>query len=45
VIFEINFSTLAFSGTSLLIIVGVALEVVRDIEAQLAMRNYKGFLD
>ncbi|MBR2722123.1 MAG: preprotein translocase subunit SecY [Clostridia bacterium] len=43
--FSINFSSLAFSGTSLLIIVGVALEVVRDIEAQLAMRNYKGFLD
>ena len=31
--------------TSLLIIVGVALETVRDLEAQLAMRNYKGFLD
>ena len=43
--FEINFSSIAFGGTSLLIIVGVALEVVRDIEAQLAMRNYKGFLD
>ncbi len=43
--FNISFSSLAFSGTSLLIIVGVALEVVRDIEAQLAMRNYKGFLD
>lgn len=41
----VNFTSLAFTGTSLLIVVGVALEVVRDIEAQLAMRNYKGFLD
>ncbi len=40
-----EFTSIAFTGTSLLIVVGVALEVVRDIEAQLAMRNYKGFLD
>ena len=40
-----SFSSIAFGGTSLLIIVGVALETVRDLEAQLAMRNYKGFLD
>ncbi len=40
-----TFSSLAFGGTSLLIVVGVALETVRDLEAQLAMRNYKGFLD
>ncbi len=40
---EIQF--LAFFGTSLLIVVGVALETVRAMEAQLAMRNYKGFLD
>ncbi len=39
------FTSLAFTGTSLLIVVGVALETVRDLEAQLAMRNYKGFLD
>jgi preprotein translocase subunit SecY len=39
------FTSLAFLGTSLLIVVGVALETVRDLEAQLAMRNYKGFLD
>ena len=43
--FEIPFTSLAFLGTSLLIVVGVALETVRDLEAQLAMRNYKGFLD
>jgi preprotein translocase subunit SecY len=33
-----------FGGTSLLIIVGVVLETFRDLEAQLTMRNYKGFL-
>ena len=40
-----NFTSVAFTGTSLLIAVGVALETVRDLEAQLSMRNYKGFLD
>lgn len=40
-----TFTSLAFTGTSLLIAVGVALETVRDLEAQLSMRNYKGFLD
>ena len=43
--FNVNFTTLAFTGTSLLIVVGVALETVRELEAQLSMRNYKGFLD
>ena len=36
---------LAFGGTSILIVVGVALEVVRQLESQLVMRHYKGFLD
>ena len=40
-----SFTSVAFTGTSLLIAVGVALETVRDLEAQLSMRNYKGFLD
>ena len=40
-----SFTSVAFTGTSLLIVVGVALETVRDLEAQLSMRNYKGFLD
>ena len=40
-----NFAGLAFGGSSLLIVVGVALETVRDIEAQITLRNYKGFLD
>ena len=34
-----------FGGSSMLIVVGVALETVHDLEAQLTMRNYKGFLD
>ena len=42
---DIIFSGLAFGGTSLLIVVGVALETFRTLEAQLSMRNYKGFLD
>ena len=36
---------LTFSGSSLLIVVGVVLETIRDLEAQMTMRNYKGFLD
>ena len=41
-----DFATLAtFGGSSLLIVVGVALETTHDIEAQMTMRNYKGFLD
>ena len=35
----------AFGGTSILIIVGVALETVQQLESQLAMRHYKGFLE
>ena len=33
-----------FGGTTLLIMVGVVLETFRELEAQLTMRNYKGFL-
>ena len=33
-----------FGGTSILIVVGIALEMARELEAQLTMRNYKGFL-
>ena len=35
---------LTFSGSSLLIVVGVILETIRDLEAQLSMRQSKGFL-
>ncbi len=38
-------SGIAFGGSSLLIVTGVALETIRELEAQLTMRNYKGFLD
>ncbi len=37
-------STFTFGGTSLLIVIGVAIETERELEAQLTMRNYKGFL-
>ena len=37
-------ASFAFGGTTLLIIVGVVLETFRELEAQLTMRNYKGFL-
>ena len=37
-------SVLTFSGSSLLIVVGVILETIRDLEAQLSMRQSKGFL-
>jgi len=37
-------STFTFGGTSLLIVIGVAIETFRELEAQLTMRNYKGFL-
>ena len=35
---------LAFGGTSILIAVGVALETMKQIDSQLMMRNYEGFL-
>jgi len=35
----------AFGGTSILILVGVALELVQQLESQLVMRHYKGFLE
>ena len=33
-----------FGGTSLLIVVGVAIETMKQIEAQMVMRHYQGFL-
>ncbi|MCL1877667.1 MAG: preprotein translocase subunit SecY [Defluviitaleaceae bacterium] len=38
-------SQIAFGGTSLLIVTGVALEFVKQMESQLLMRHYKGFLE
>lgn len=36
---------ISLAGSSLLILVGVALETVKQIESQMLMRHYKGFLD
>ena len=38
-------ANLAIGGTSVIIVVGVALETVKALEAQMLMRHYKGFLD
>ena len=40
-----NMTGISIGGTSLLIMVGVALETVKQIEAQMLMRHYKGFLE
>ena len=40
-----NSSTLSIGGTSVIIVVGVALETVKALEAQMLMRHYKGFLE
>jgi preprotein translocase subunit SecY len=39
-----NVQAFAFGGTSILIAVGVALETMKQIDSQLMMRNYEGFL-
>ena len=38
-------SGISLGGTSIIIVVGVALETVKALEAQLLMRHYKGFLE
>ena len=40
-----GYSSLAIGGTSVIIVVGVALETSKALEAQMMMRNYKGFLE
>ena len=35
----------SIGGTSIIILVGVALETVQQLESQMMMRHYKGFLD
>jgi len=40
-----SLSNIQVGGSSLLIMVGVALETVKQIESQMLMRHYKGFLD
>ncbi len=41
---EFSALKIGFGGTSLLIAVGVALDTMKQLEAQLVMRNYQGFL-
>ena len=40
-----DFGNLAIGGTSVIIVVGVALETVKALESQMLMRQYKGFLE
>jgi len=40
----VDLGSVSFGGTSMLIVVGVVLETVRDLESQITMRHYKGFL-
>ena len=37
-------ANVSFTGTSLIIIVGVVIETLKQIESQMLVRNYKGFL-
>ena len=39
-----NISRISFAGTSLLIVVGVTIETIKQLESQLVIRNYKSFL-
>lgn len=41
----LNITNFSIGGTSLLIVVGVALETVTQLESQMLMRHYKGFLE
>ena len=45
IVTKTQIGALAFGGSSLLIVIGVILETVREIEAQMTMRHYKGFLE
>ncbi len=40
-----NNNAISIGGTSILIVVGVALDTVKNLESQMMMRHYKGFLD
>jgi len=43
--FSAGIGSLAFGGSSIIIVVGVVIELVRAIEAEMTMRHYKGFLE
>ena len=45
IISRAKLSSLAFTGSSIIIVVGVVLETAREIESQMTMRHYKGFLE
>ena len=38
-------ASISIGGTSIIIVVGVALETIRSLESQMLLRNYKGFLE
>ena len=44
-VFSPSLSGIALGGTTVLIVVGVALDTVKSLEAQLVMRHHKGFLE
>lgn len=45
-VFNVNVVLIILAcGTSIIILVGVALETVKQLESQMMMRHYKGFLD
>ena len=40
-----SMASLSFGGTSMIIVVGVVLETIQQVESQMLVRNYKGFLN
>jgi len=42
---SMNLNELVFGGSSIIIVVGVIIETAREIEGQMTMRHYKGFLE
>ena len=38
-------ANVSFGGTSIIIVVGVVIETLKQVESQMMVRNYKGFLD
>jgi preprotein translocase subunit SecY len=44
ILYFADVSTFGFAGTSILIAVGVSLELMRQVDSQLTLRNYEGFL-
>ena len=41
----LSMSRLSFTGTSMIIVVGVVLETLKAVESMMMVRNYKGFLN